>query len=185
MILYLYVYFEFVFSFFQFNREHAYTAISEISQVFVTNVKKLNQLLTEFFEQLWEGVKENVLPPLQATLKKFGQIGTSIYDELVSFALNVLDRAVKQLKTYEGDVNKISNDLKESLKTLHDALSKYVQIVQNELSEIIKSITDTIKKIPALKEIKSKLQEVEIIYHFGIRFNFMRIWRLLCLFSHS
>jgi len=45
--------------------QNAYATISDISQVVIDNIQKLNKLLTEFFQQLWEGVNQNIVPALK------------------------------------------------------------------------------------------------------------------------
>lgn len=126
----------------------------------VDNVQQLNKLLTDFFDQLWTGINENVLPALNESLKKLGATCASIYDELASIALNLIKRGVNQLKAFESDFGKVGKELKESLKSLFEALSTYANSLRTELNEIFKLVTDTIKDIPAYEALKEKFSEV-------------------------
>lgn len=145
---------------FFYNRQNAYATISELSQVLIEHIQKLNQLLTEFFQQLWDGVNANILPAVKESLKKLSQIAAEVYDELVSFTINLLDRAVKQLKAFEGDFAKIGKSVSDSLKSIGDFINKYAAAVRTEVSEIVNLIIDAVKGIPAFDVLREKLNEV-------------------------
>lgn len=129
----------------------------------VDNIQKINELLSKFFQDLWDGVNENILPALKETLKKIQQVCQTIYDELSNVVLNWLERAVKELKAFEEDFAKIGKAISESLKRVGEFLNKYVDVVRTELNELIKVVVDTIKSIPAFDVLKEKLNEVSLI----------------------
>lgn len=164
------------------NSGHAYKAVSDVAKVVIENVQQLNQLLTEFFQKTWDGINANVVPALNQTLEKLGQIAASIYDELASISLNLLDRAVKQLKALEGDIGSVGKELKESLKVLYESVTKYIGIVRAEINDLLKTVTDTLREIPAVDAVKEKFQEVSInlpsLFHHVCIYNGCFLFRL-------
>lgn len=112
-------------------------------------------------------------------MNKISKIFQDFLDETLNLAVDSLNHGLKTLKSFEGDFAKVGKVISENLKSFAKILSKQIEAIRKELTDIYQLIVDNVKQWEGFDAIKHKIEVVSCKKQFA---NF-ESFRDLILFS--
>lgn len=135
-------------------------SIEEIVKTLIEHVKKVNQVLTDFYKDVLQAFNEKILPALKETYTNVERIVSALVEESVRLITEFIQRGVKSLKAFEEDFAKIGATVSEQFKKLADIFNKYFETIRKEINDLYQILLDNLKALPPWDEVKNRLKEV-------------------------
>lgn len=144
--------------------------IGELLGAVINLYRSITKTLNDLFKQMYDAYITRILPSLKDAYKEIVDALTKLYDELISAALEVLNRVVDSLKKFEDDFKKIAKTVSEWFGQLSKVVNEAFVSIQKELADFRKLAAEYIKTLPGLEMIKEKLDEVSVVYEHATTF---------------
>lgn len=146
--------------------------IGELLRAVINLYQSITKTLNDLFKQLYDAYNTRILPSLKDAYKEIVDALTKLYDELITSALEVLNRVVESLKKFEDDFKKIGKTVSEWFGQVSKVVNEAVVSIQKELADFRKLAAEYIRTLPGLEMLKEKFDEVSVVYELSSTFCF-------------
>lgn len=126
----------------------------------IEHIKKVNQTLSEFYNDVLQAFNEKILPALKDTYTNIERIMTAFFDEAMRLVTEFVERVVRDMKAFEEDFAKFGTTVSEQFKKIAAIFNKYFETIRKEINDLYQILLDNLKALPALDEVKNRLKEV-------------------------
>lgn len=134
--------------------------IEEVVKTLIEHVKKVNETLTTFYNDLVQSFKDKILPDLKESYANVERIIIAFAEEAFQLAGEFAQRVAQSMKAFEEDFAKIGATVSEQFKKIAAVFNTYFETVRKEVNDLYQILLDNLKTLPALEEMKNRVKEV-------------------------
>ncbi len=137
--------------------------IEEVTKALIEYIKKVNETITEFYNDVRQAFNEKILPALKETYTNVQRIIMAFAEEAMRLVGEFAQRVVQSMKAFEDDFAKIGATVSEQFQKIAATFNKYFDTIRKEINDFYQLIVDNLKTLPGLDEVKAKIKEVILI----------------------
>lgn len=124
------------------------------------HVKKVNETITGFYDEVRQAFSEKILPALKETYTNVERTIIALAEEAIKLIGEFAQRVAESMKAFEEDFAKIGATVSAQFKKIAATFDKYFDALRKEINDFYQIILDNLKTLPGLDEIKGKIKEV-------------------------